>query len=202
MGNGTLENKDKNAGLNGLNRTLKYRLIVPIQRSRKSPEYRARGVAVGLFWAMTPLVGIQMWLCLMTWLPFRFFKQTDFSLIIACAWTWVTNVFTMFPIYYVFYVTGQMMLLRWHDLTGYQAFVDMWDKVLADDISFWQSMTEMVVLIAQQQGLAMMVGAVPWAIGSAILGYFWSLRFINMREARRTRNAPDNGDNSEATSDT
>jgi hypothetical protein len=46
---------------------LRYRLIVPLKRRRHSPEYTARGVMIGLFWAFTPMVGIQMYLVSMTW---------------------------------------------------------------------------------------------------------------------------------------
>ena len=41
-------------------RMLRFRLVIPLKRSQESVDYIARGVAVGLAWAMTPLVGIQM----------------------------------------------------------------------------------------------------------------------------------------------
>ena len=43
-------------------RLLKMKLVIPVLRSTLPPEVKAMGVAVGLFWAMTPLVGIQMWI--------------------------------------------------------------------------------------------------------------------------------------------
>ena len=52
-------------------RLLKMKLIVPMLRLNLPPEVKAMGVAVGLFWAMTPLVGIQMWIVFMTWVFFR-----------------------------------------------------------------------------------------------------------------------------------
>ncbi len=49
-----------------LKRTARYRLVTPLQRSRHPPGYVARGVSAGLFWAMTPTVGIQMILVVIT----------------------------------------------------------------------------------------------------------------------------------------
>ena len=88
-------------------RLLKYRLIIPLLRSEKPVQYKAKGVAVGLAWALTPLVGIQMWLVFVTWLIWKKISKEGFSLTLALAWTWVTNVFTLVPVYYIFYVTGQ-----------------------------------------------------------------------------------------------
>ena len=99
----------KRGFLDRMSRLSRLKLLIPLRRSPHAPEYSARGVAVGMFWALTPLVGIQMYLCLMTWLFAKPFKEMQFSLVISFAWTWVTNVFTMFPIYYVFYVTGQII---------------------------------------------------------------------------------------------
>ena len=41
-------------------RACRLRLVVPLKRSVHSPEHIARGVGIGMFWAMTPTVGIQM----------------------------------------------------------------------------------------------------------------------------------------------
>ncbi|MDR1977218.1 MAG: DUF2062 domain-containing protein, partial [Synergistaceae bacterium] len=52
-------------------RLVQLRLIVPIKRSRRPPEYSARGALVGLAWAFTPLIGFQIYLCLATWIVAR-----------------------------------------------------------------------------------------------------------------------------------
>ncbi|MGY8991135.1 MAG: DUF2062 domain-containing protein, partial [Rhodospirillales bacterium] len=114
-----LKSKSNNSWINGLNRLIRYRLLIPLKRSAHSPEYTARGVMVGMVWAMTPTVGIQMGLVFGTWLFTRKFFKWDFSLINGMAWTWTTNVFTLIPIYYTFYITGQLMMGRFDDLSGY-----------------------------------------------------------------------------------
>ena len=86
-------------------RLVKFKILVPILRSNQPPSYTARGSLVGLIWAMTPLIGVQMYLVFMTWLIAKKFFKWDFNLPIALAWTCVTNVFTLAPTYYLFFVT-------------------------------------------------------------------------------------------------
>ena len=68
-----------------LGRICRYRLVIPILRSPHPPEYKARGVAVGTAWAMTPLVGIQMYLVFMTWLISKKVFKWNFSLPLGLA---------------------------------------------------------------------------------------------------------------------
>lgn len=168
-----------------LGRAARYKLVVPIQRSAHPPEYTALGVAVGLGWAMTPLVGIQMPLTFLTWVIMRSCgKSWDFNLIVALAWNWVSNVFTMAPLYYVFYLTGQVMLLRWHDLTGYATFVDLWNEVLAGEQGFWEQVLSVLGFLVQQQGLALAVGCLPFAVLGFWQGYVQSLKFMKARQEK------------------
>ena len=106
-----------------LSRLARHRLVVPIKRSPHPPEHTARAVMFGVFWAMTPLVGVQMYLVFFTWLACRRSEKLNFSLIIGLAWTWISNVFTMWPLYYVFYVTGKFLLGRLDTASGYEGFV-------------------------------------------------------------------------------
>lgn len=54
---------------------IRMKLIIPMIRSKNPPEITARGSMVGMGWAMTPLVGIQMYLAFMTWLACRKFSN-------------------------------------------------------------------------------------------------------------------------------
>ena len=169
-------------------RWLRYRFVVPVKRSRHPPQYTARGVAVGLFWAMTPTVGIQMMFVLANWLLVRrLAPRWDFNVIHAMAWTWVTNFATVLPSYYLFYVTGQLVLGRWDDLTGYEGFIKLWDAGTAGDRT-----TEYLPgavsapdvyydVIVAGWGLAMLVGCPPYAIVAAWIGYVWSLKLVVAR---------------------
>ncbi len=175
-------------------RWLRYRFVVPIKRSRHPPQYTARSVAAGLFWAMTPTVGIQMMFVLAHWLAVRrFAPRWDFNLIHAMAWTWVTNFATVLPAYYAFYVTGQVVLGRWDDLTGYEGFTTLWDASTGgggttDYLPGAQSTPGLFLdVVVAGWGLAMLVGCPPYAIAAGWLGYTWALKIAVARRRRMTR---------------
>lgn len=168
-----------------MRRLSRLKLLIPLRRSPHSPEYSARGVAVGMFWAMTPLVGIQMYLCFMTWLLMKPFKKAHFSLVISFAWTWVTNVFTMLPIYYLFYATGQIMRGDWHNITGYDTFLTSWHAAFDTGAGFWQAMLDLMGLLARELGLSMGIGCLPYAIISTWLSYKFSLKYIRRRRRKK-----------------
>ncbi|HVZ00899.1 MAG TPA: DUF2062 domain-containing protein [Dongiaceae bacterium] len=166
-------------------RLVRFRLVVPLMRSRHPPEYSARGTAVGLAWAFTPTVGIQMPIVLATWLVARRVFRWDFSLILGLAWTWATNVFTALPCYYVFYVTGRLLLGRWDDVSGYERFLALWRGFFSEGQTLEQQVVAMFDVVVRDWGLAMWVGCIPWSALVAFLGYRWSLKFIHAY--RRTR---------------
>lgn len=170
-----------------LSRLLHFKLIIPLKRSPHPPEYTARAVMVGLFWAFTPLIGIQMYLVLMTWLVARRSPRFDFNLLIGAAWTWVTNIFTMWPTYYLFYLTGKLLTGEYQGARGYEHFVGKWQALIAEHEGFFEKLSASVVMIAHDQGVPMLIGCVPWAIGVAWLGYWCTLRYVHRR--RRARSA-------------
>jgi uncharacterized protein (DUF2062 family) len=173
--------------LKKLNRLVHFRLVIPLMRSPHTPEYTARGVMVGLFWAFTPLIGVQMYLVFLSWLIARRKPAWDFNLLVGLAWTWVTNVFTLIPTYYLFYVTGQILLGRTDTITGYDHFAHAWQAALEAE-SYTQGFVAYVRTIVSEQGVPMLVGSIPYAFGTAWLGYRWSLKFIiTLRKARHER---------------
>lgn len=167
-------------------RVILYRLIMPVLRAKTPPEYTARSVLFGLIVAMTPTVGVQMAVVFMIWLPIHYLRpQWDFNVIVAMAWTWVTNIFTLAPIYYVFLVTGRIMLGAEGGLTGYDEFAAMLNKSLAADAGIVESLWIYTIDLFRVFGIPMFVGSVPWAALSAWLGYRWSLRLVNRFRRRR-----------------
>ena len=81
-------------------------MIIPVFRSPHSPEFTARGVANGVFWAFTPTIGLQTAEILATWFVGKRILHKDSSLVQAMVWVWINNPLTMVPMYYTFYVTG------------------------------------------------------------------------------------------------
>lgn len=179
--------KKKYSLINSLRRNIRMKLIVPLLRSPHPPEYKARGVAVGLAWAMTPLVGIQMWLVFMTWLFFKKVLKKSFSLPLGIAWTWVTNVITMIPCYYIFYVTGQ--ILRWNvdNITGYQALSGILHDTFMGDLSFCEQWILFFKLLLKDWGVSMAIGCLPFMVLVSFLGYRITMRFELARLTRKKR---------------
>lgn len=162
-----------------IKRICRYRLVIPLLRSPHPPKYKALGVAVGMAWAMTPLVGIQMYLVFMTWLVMKKIFKVDFSLALGLAWTWVTNVVTMIPIYYGFYVTGQVMMNR--PITRYADLEGSMKSVFFADYTFGEKIMASFKLLLQDWGVGMAVGCLPWALVFGVTSYYLTMRFEYLR---------------------
>jgi uncharacterized protein len=180
------------AVLKRLSRLLRYHLIIPLHRSRHSPQYTARGVFIGLFIAFTPTVGIQMPIVLVAWGMARAIHRSwDFNLIAALAWTWVTNVFTVPPIYYGFFITGRILLGRSDDLPGYGDFARQISASLKHGDGMFAATMNSAVTLFDAFGLPLFFGSLPWAVLFSAIGYAWTLKIIRhhrkAREERRRR---------------
>lgn len=174
-------------------RLLKQKLIVPLVRSEHPATYKAKGVAIGCAWAMTPLVGIQMWLVFMTWIISKRLFKVDFSLPLALAWTWISNVFTLVPIYYVFYVTGQIMQGEWGNISGYGVLTTIIHETFLADYTFAERWGLFLKLFLKDWGIAMAIGCFPWAIIGGIGGYAFTMRFEQARAKRRAQKLLEKG---------
>lgn len=149
-------------------------------RSRQSPEHTARGIALGVFWALTPTVGVQSALLLGAWGALRA-AGWPASLVQTVAWTWVNNPVTMVPLYYLFYVTGQLLLGRWADLTGYSAFATVWREAMYGSAS----LADRLLTAVEVLGWPTLLGCVPWAVTGAVVSYRLSLGYLRRRATRR-----------------
>jgi len=175
-------------------RALRLRLVIPMVRSRHQPENTARAVAVGLLWAFTPTFGVQMALTCLHWYVARTWFNRDFNVVVAMAWTWVTNVFTVPITYYLFFLTGQIMLGRWNDLSGYDSFQKFWLTAMGStgsdptSLNAWETYFSVIV---KGWGLALLIGSVPFAALGYIVGYYWTLRIVRRwrvsRQEKRAR---------------
>lgn len=179
-------NRRKTGMWNCLYRLLRLRLVIPVLRAHHPPGYTARGVGIGMLVAMTPTVGVQMAICAFIWAAVKMMRpRWDFNLLVAMAWTWVSNVFTLAPLYYVFLVTGELMMGRWGDTSGYEVFTDRLSELLSRDTTWYEALWVYAVEIFTVWGLPMFLGSIPWAIATAWLSYRWSLQLSNKVHARR-----------------
>lgn len=169
-------------------RLVRYRLIIPVKRGIHRPEHTARGVMIGLMWGFTPIIG-QMYGVIFTWFIARRIFAWNFCLINGMAWTWVTNIFTTAPSFYLFYRTGKFFM--GHSFLGnsgdYQSFTD---KLLASappEASLWEVILGWGEVIISDWGPAMAIGCIPWSILAGWIGYRLSLRFAEKIQFRRRR---------------
>jgi hypothetical protein len=73
-----------------------------------TPQRIARGIAVGLWIAFTPFLGLHMILALTLAALLRANKA------LAVLWVWVNNPFTLLPIYVPAYLLGRFLVGRFH----------------------------------------------------------------------------------------
>jgi uncharacterized protein (DUF2062 family) len=168
--------------LQRLQRLVRYKLIIPVFRSPHPPEYTARGVANGVFWGVTPFMGLQTLFMLATWFSLKRVLGKDSSLVQALIWAWVNNPITMVPMYYVFYVSGLWLMGTTGSLGGYDAFVALWD-----DSAQARNFFARVALLARQIGLALTIGCIPFAIVLSWIAYSWALAVTRARQRRLRR---------------
>lgn len=170
-----------------------------MQRSHHPAEFAARGTALGVALAFTPTIGLHIIIVSALWAATARSERWHFSLILGLAWTWVSNPLTALPIYYLLYVTGQLLMGHFGDASGYQDFINLWTNLTAGDHTLWQNAQLMAKIMLEDWGLAMCLGAVPWAIITGGIGYWLSLKFIRayrhekaMRRARHAAGASRN----------
>jgi uncharacterized protein (DUF2062 family) len=161
-----------------LRRLVRYRLIIPVFRSPHPPEFTARGVANGVFWGLTPSVGLQTIEIVTTWFVARRVFKRDSSLIQAGIWVWVNNPITMIPLYYAFYVTGLWLMGNAGLASDYDAFVALWNATAG------ASWTARVTALAGSIGLPLLVGSIPYATIGGGFSYRWALRVVRTRRRR------------------
>ena len=164
-------------------RALRYRLIIPVFRSPHPPEFTAGGVANGVFWALTPSVGIQSVAILATWFIARTALQRDSSLLQAFIWAWINNPLTMIPMYYAFYVTGLWLLGQGGESEGYAAFASVWDA--SSNVPWFERLAS----LGRAIGVPTALGCIPYAVVGGLVSYHWALRVVRRRRQRTTRGA-------------
>lgn len=164
-------------------RLLRLRLVIPLLRARHAPEYTARGVFVGVALGLTPTVGIQIPMVMAVWSIVRaLMPRWNFHVIVALAWVWLSNVFTMGPLYYGFLATGRIMMGHHDTLPGYDAFSAELMSALAVEVDGLKGIWLQTANLFELYGVPMLIGCVPWALIGGWLGYVWSAAYLRRRQ--------------------
>jgi len=125
-----------------------------------SPHAVALGVAVGIFVGLTPTVGVQTVLILA--LAFLSRKVCYFNGAAAMASTYVSNPFTMLPLYYFWYQLGMWFF------PGSSATIDLAPLTEFNGIAgWWNAMCDLGLNV----GVPMFVGALITAPFGAVGAY-------------------------------
>ena len=132
----------------------------------------SRGIFIGLFCAWSPIPGTQMVIAAI-WAAFA-----HANIPTSVASTWLTNPFTMIPMFYVAFLTGDRML-TW--------VVPYWESTEFSLTGFW---TKDSVLIPMTLG-CLICAIVTGFIGLAVTKFIWR-RHILAKYRRRLRNRAQN----------
>lgn len=183
-----MKRNNKTGLWNGVKRIARYRLHVPMMRSKGSATHVARGVSVGMAWAMSPFFGLHMMFVFVTWFISRKIFKWDFCLINGLAWTWTTNVLTVIPAYYLCYLTGQILLGNLGDPLGYDTFKSIFitaeERATDDPGTLWSQLQHLWSAF----GLPLFAGSAVWMMISGWVSYklahAFMLRYREVREGR------------------
>ncbi|XDD49911.1 DUF2062 domain-containing protein [Leptospira sp. WS92.C1] len=160
-------------------RLIYQQIIVPFQQSYAPVKDVCLGASIGLFWSLTPLIGVQMYLGLITWALLRL-VGIRFYMPIAIAMIWITNPVTLPFFYYIFYITGTaayevfgwniptMNFARIRDVIDYSSSLELYEG-----LKYWSS------FLINDMGAPMFLGGFLIGIPSAIAGYPITKRLLN-----------------------
>ena len=147
-------------------------------------------MSTGLLIGMTPTLGFHLLIVFSLWsLARSFFPQKKFSLLVAITWTCVMNPLTAAPLYYLFLVTGRLLLGSGASTHAAGTVGEQLNAGLAPGAGWFEKAWEFLGSGFDTYALPMLVGCIPWAILVAYIGYRWSLWFSRARNQRRAQRA-------------
>ncbi len=162
--------------------SLKRKIIDPFRSRIHSPPYLALSTAVGIGFGLLPMFG-QAYLCFLLWLVLRRWKATRFSLVISCAWTFISNPFTTPFFAYGFYIAGQKMLGG--SAMTFSLFLERAKALFAEDSSLGSLLKNSFDFIAGDIGLPVMIGSLAAIAVAAPAAYAASYALASRMEKRR-----------------
>ena len=152
------------------------RVIKPILTSVSPVEEVALGMGIGVFIGLTPTVGIQMWIVFLIWLTFKYLMGIRFDVIIGTAVVWISNPFTMFFLYYGFFVTGVSFLssmgVKMVEVS-FQSFYETLNHIVNNPAnSTLNIITQSTRFMFVDLGVPMLMGSLFFAVPLSIASYF------------------------------
>ncbi len=158
---------------------IRTRLINPLVRAQGTPKSIARGTALGTWLTLTPTVGIQMTIAAFIGIPW------GANMPIAIAIIWLSNPFTIIPLYYSYYWFGTVLLPG-----PARSYADVTDAVrvrIEAVTQHGEGVLTALRTLGADIGTPMVVGSLVIATGIAVPAYFITLHWAQRRQARRQR---------------
>ena len=143
-----------------------------------TPHRLALGIALGLFVAWTPMMGLQMVLV------FLLAPVLRANIAVGLPVVWISNPLTFAPLFLANYWLGQKVLALFTQqpfldhgqllelLTGFSSLGHLFSNI--GNIEFWHRLLDLLWTV----GLDLWVGSVLFGLVSGVLGYFASYRLI------------------------
>lgn len=106
-----------------------------------------------------------------------------FNILIAFAFTWINNPFTLVPMYYIFYLIGSICLAK-DAVKGMSDFEALF-KPISESEGIGQAFGQFLALGGDIL-LRWFLGALIFAVPIALASYFISLRLLKLRQQRKS----------------
>jgi uncharacterized protein (DUF2062 family) len=176
------------------NRTFFQKLIRPavgfvkfrILHVDDTPQRIARGIAVGLWVAFTPFLGLHMILALVLAALLRANKA------LAVLGVWISNPFTLLPIHGSAYLVGRPLVGRFHHASVPPGQIgDLLGRLFSfgniltclHSAAFWKE----IVKVFGKIGLEVTIGGFVLGTLFAIVGYFVTYRIVTNHRTKSGR---------------
>ena len=164
---------------------IKEKFINPVLHSTAPVPEVSLGVAVGVFLGLTPTVGVQMYLVAMVWTIYRYIFKKHFSLPVGVAMVWISNPFTMVPLYYIFLLTGYW-LLGTKNVLSYEIFTEKLSLISEKDETS-QMIIEGTQFLLIDLGWPMIVGSILYAFFGFVISYFIAFSILTSHRKSKAR---------------
>ncbi|MFQ5653774.1 MAG: DUF2062 domain-containing protein [Planctomycetota bacterium] len=157
------------------------RFIRRILLINDTPEAIALGTAIGIFIAMTPTVGIQMFLMVIAGTLVRANRLAGIIMV------YISNPFTLVPIYWLDYLVGSTVLGE--QAVTRERFEEIFRTALDQmkGLDFWIALRTWVQALSGELALPMMVGGMLLGLLIAIPFYPLTLRGVRLHQRYRAR---------------
>lgn len=187
-----------------LRRTIRrgyFKLLRLLFYSGESKHKIALGAAYGVFWGLTPTVGLQSTILILKFTFGMFlsriskgkFKHLEFNFPLALALTWISNPFDAPFLYFAFYYIGALVMPGYSPL-GFDEFLTLLAPLLNVDgllgsiselptylSNIWTMVKDLGVKVVYPLIIGSLVLAIPFGTAS----YFWCLRLIDRFEKKK-----------------